>query len=271
MNKSTVLGLLASLGILAASILTALDDYTVFFTIDALIIVVGGTAAVTLICYPISQIMTLFGVFFRRLLGLNKQDYIGVINEVVMLSVAARRSAKAFEAAINDVEHPFVRDCANVKFWVESEVTHEELRLLIETRAETHFTRYMEDAKSFKTIAKFPPAFGLMGTTIGLIALLQGLGADAKTTIGPAMALALSTTLWGLVLSNFLFTPVAENLQKQTQEDLVTRRMIVEGMMLIAANKPPKYVEEMLKSFLLPNQRPAGTGNGGGNSAVKAA
>jgi chemotaxis protein MotA len=118
----------------------------------------------------------------------------------------------------------------------------------------------MNDVKLFKTLAKFPPAFGLMGTTIGMIALMQSLnGADAKNSIGPSMAIALVATLYGLVLTNFILLPIAENLSEQTQDDFLARSIVVEGVMLIQAEKPTKFIEEKLKSFLLPNQRGGGT------------
>jgi chemotaxis protein MotA len=69
------------------------------------------------------------------------------------------------------------------------------------------------------------------------------------------MAIALVATLYGLILTNFVFIPIAENLTKQTQEDLVARSIVVEGIMLIHADKPTRYVEEKAKMFLLPNQR----------------
>jgi chemotaxis protein MotA len=140
-------------------------------------------------------------------------------------------------------------------FW-SKEISAEELRDLLETRVNTHYKLYMAEAKVFKTMAKFPPAFGLMGTTMGMIALLQSLGSpDAKNMIGPAMAIALVATLYGLVLTNFVFIPIAENLTKQTQEDLMARNIVVEGIMLMNADRPTKYVEEKVKSFLLPKQR----------------
>jgi chemotaxis protein MotA len=120
----------------------------------------------------------------------------------------------------------------------------------------THYHLYQSEAKIFRTMSKFPPAFGLMGTTMGMIALLQSLGdANAKDMIGPSMAIALVATLYGLVLTNFVFIPIAENLTKQTQEDLIARSIVVEGVMLINADKPTRYVEEKAKSFLLPSQR----------------
>ncbi len=257
MNFSTLIGLLAAAVIFIGTLFLTLANPLVFFEVSSILIVLGGTLAATLICFPLMQIVTLSKVFMRRLLGKARHNYLEIIEEVKEVSSASRKGRKAFESAIKNVSHPFLRDGCNVLFWLESEVSKDELRVLLETRAETHFLRYSSQAKIFKTISKFPPAFGLMGTTLGMIALLQSLGGgdNAKNMIGPAMAVALVTTLWGLALANFIFVPIAENLAKQTEEDLVARRMIVEAVMLIADEKPTKYIEEMVKGFLLPSER----------------
>ncbi len=234
-------------------------NINVIFDAHAGLLVLGGTAAVSLVCFPMSQITSLLKVFLKRILGQNKRDFEAIIKELVVLSDARRKGVKAFEAAIPKVNDPFLKDAAGMLFWAQSEISGEELRDLLETRINTHYTLYMNEAKVFKTLSKFPPAFGLMGTTMGMIALLQSLGgADAKNMIGPSMAIALVATLYGLVLTNFVFIPISENLTKQTHEDLIARSIVVEGMMLIHADKPTRYVEEKVKSFLLPSQRSDG-------------
>lgn len=141
-------------------------------------------------------------------------------------------------------------------FWAESNITNDELRDLLETRAETHFDEYMASTDRFKMVAKFPPAFGLMGTTIGLMALLRSLGGKQSIdNIGPGMAVALITTLYGLAIANFILIPISENLAKLTKDDLLARRIVVEGLMLIQEGKPTRFVEEKLKSFLLTKER----------------
>lgn len=256
MNLSTFIGFLVALGVFVATVIMSFSNVSVIFDLHAAIIVIGGTVAVTLICFPAKKLLALLRVFARRLLGQNKRDFGFLIREIVMLSEASRKGPKQFESSILAVQDPFLRDAANVLFWVKADVSAEELRDLLETRVATHFKLYSAEAKVFRTIGKFPPAFGLMGTTIGMIALLQSLGsADAKNLIGPAMAIALVATLYGLVLTNFIFVPIAENLQEQTQEDLMARSIVVEGVMLIQADKPTKYIEEKVKSFLLPKDR----------------
>jgi chemotaxis protein MotA len=255
-NVGTLIGFLVASTVFAASVIMSFRNVGVIVDVHAALIVVGGTVAVALVCFPVRQIVALLKVFFKRLLGRNRRDCDAIIRELVVLSEARRKGVKLFEAAIPNIQDPFLRDAARMLFWAQTEISAEELRDLLDTRIKTHYKLYMNEAKIFRTMAKFPPAFGLMGTTMGMIALLQSLGgADAKNMIGPSMAIALVATLYGLVLTNFVFIPIAENLAKQTQEDLVARSIVVEGMMLIHADKPTRYVEEKVKSFLLPGQR----------------
>jgi chemotaxis protein MotA len=139
--------------------------------------------------------------------------------------------------------------------WTDADISRDELRELLELRAETIFASYNQDAAIFKTIAKFPPAFGLMGTTMGMIALLQAIGKGNSDSIGSSMSLALLATLYGLVLANVVFLPIAEYLGKKSRDEFVIRKMIIEAIMLIHEKKPAKFIEEKVKSFLLPGQR----------------
>lgn len=256
MNIGTLIGFFFALAVFAVSVIMSFRNASVIFDLHAALIVIGGTAAVALVCFPLKQISALFKVFFKRLLGKNKRDYDAVIRELVALSDARRKGKKAFEALIPQLKDPFLQDAAGMLFWAQSEISEAELRDLLETRVSAQNKLYLSEAKIFRTMSKFPPAFGLMGTTMGMIALLQSLGgADAKNMIGPAMSIALVATLYGLVLTNFVFIPIAENLTKQTQEDLLARNIVVEGIMLINADKPTRYVEEKAKSFLSPTQR----------------
>lgn len=256
MNIGTLIGFVFATSVFVASVVMSFRNVGVMFDLHAGLIVIGGTVAVALICFPLRQISELLKVFFKRLLGKNRRDYEAIIGELVLLSDAHRKGTKAFTAAAETVKDPFLRDAADMLFWARQEISTEELRDLLETAVDTHYKLYTDEAKIFRTMAKFPPAFGLMGTTMGMIALLQSLGgADAKNMIGPAMAIALVATLYGLILTNFVFIPIAENLTKQTEEDLISRNMVVEGIMLIHEDKSTRYVEEKVKRYLLPNQR----------------
>lgn len=258
MNFSTLVGFLFSITVFGAAIVTSAKNFRIFLDSHAALIVIGGTMAASSVCFSVPKILGLVRVFFRRMLGRSKRNYAALIEEIVSLSQASRRGRPAFESAIGKIDDLFLKDAAQVLFWLDSEVSHEDLRDLLETRAETHYERYINESEIFRVMSKFPPAFGLLGTTLGMIALLQSLGTSgAKDVIGPSMSVALVATLYGIVLANFVFVPIAENLALQTKEDLIARRIVVEGVMLIAADKPPQFVEEKIKSFLLPSERGA--------------
>lgn len=256
MNLSTTAGFLLSSAVFFASCFLSINNPSVLIDPQSLLVVVGGTMAVSFICFPLNEITGLLKVFFKRIFAGNRKNYSSLVGEIATLSKAKKIGKKDFDQAIINTKDPFLKEGAEILYWAESNVSKEELRELLETRVQTTFNEYMGSADIFRTIAKFPPAFGLLGTTLGMIALLQSLGGNQSIdNIGPAMAVALITTFYGVAFSNFVFIPIAENLTKQTKEELTGRKMVVESLMLINEDKPTKYVEEMSLSFLLPKNR----------------
>ena len=278
MNFSNTVGLIISTLVLGAAILTSTDDLSIFFDTHALLIVVGGTGAAASVCFSIPKLWDLTKVFFKKIIGARQRDFQSLLTQLVELSTAKHRGIRHYENAVNSgVTDPFLKDASEVLFWLEADVPAEHLRDLLETRTGTHYEQYMEDANMFRTLAKFPPAFGLLGTTLAMIVLLGSLGSDvSQSSIGPAMAIGLVATLYGVVLANLVFLPIAENLTRQTKEDLVARRIVVEGIMLIYERLPTSFVEEKLKSYLLPKDRikvhrdtPSTSATAGGNERYK--
>ncbi len=264
MNYSSLVGFFLAISIFVTAVVVSFKDLRALLNIEALLIVIGGTFAATVICFPMSKVFKLLGVFVRRVFNLQKRDFNDAIKNIVALSQAHKQSPAAFRDALQKISDPLLRDAAEILVWVKGEINADDLKRTLMTRAGTHYNEYINDAKIFRTIAKFPPAFGLMGTTIGMIALLQSLGdlEAAKSQIGPAMGISLVATLYGLLLANFLFVPIAENLTKSTHDDARFRQMVINGVMLIQAGKPTRYIEEHLKSYQLPSERQNGSAVG---------
>jgi len=263
MSLKTVFGLIASLVLFVYSAVASIEDVRALLDWKSFLIVFGGTLCAALVCFPLEDIWPLLSVFTRRVLRKNKQDYGLIIKEIIYLSRAKKKSASDFESAVSSVSHPFLKDGAELLFWSESEINDQELRDILETSMATHYAEYMGKSQIFVTMSKFPPAFGMMGTTLGMIALLQTLGGSKGVEqIGPGMAVALITTLLGIAFANLVFIPISENLNSQTKEDALARRMIVEGLMLIQEQKPTRYIEQKLKYFLLPSVRKKMTPSG---------
>ena len=117
MNFSTLIGFIASAAIFTGAIFMSLDNAAIFFEVTSALIVVGGTFAATMICFPISQIFNLLRVFVRRMLGKSAQNYNLTVSEISQLSAANRKGKKAFEAEIGKVTNLFLRDAAEALFY----------------------------------------------------------------------------------------------------------------------------------------------------------
>ena len=254
MNFSSLLGILVALGVLGAALSTATESYMIFLNAHGLLIVFGGTAAASLMCFPLTTYFNIAKVFFKKFIGRYSQEYSAVITEIVDLARGSRDNPAYLATKVKVLKTPFLRDA--VELLVQGGVSDEALHTILEKRALTHFKRYEDDAAIFKVIAKFPPAFGLLGTTLGMIALLQQLGGqDAFKHIGPSMAVGLVATLYGIVLANLVLIPIGENLSMLNKEDETIREIVIDGVRLIRAKEHPLVVEEYLKSYLLPSER----------------
>ncbi len=259
MNIAIILGYIASFIVVGIALAMSLENLWILFDIHSIILVLGGTIALTFACFPLNQVLKLVKVILNDIMmKREKLTHADVVVGIVALSQARVQGKEAFRAATEQAKHPFLRESAQVLAWTEADISKEELKDMLELRASTIFATYSQDAGIFKTMAKFPPAFGLMGTTMGMIALLQAIGKGNSDSIGTSMSLALLATLYGLVFANIVFLPMGEYLTKRSKDDYTLRLMIIEGIMLIHERKPTKFVEEKTKSYLIPSQRDAG-------------
>lgn len=254
MNFSSVIGLLAAIAVLGFGALTATANWKIFFDLHAILIVIGGTAAATLICFPLSTVKTLFTVFIKKILGKFSGAHGVLIQEIVGISKGYREDSNYVVNNIQKIKNPFLKEA--LELFIEGGIPDKKMDAILKQRALTHFKKYEKEANIFKVIGKFPPAFGLLGTTLGMISLLQTIGSpDSFKLIGPAMAIGLVATLYGIALANLLLIPMGENLAELNKEDQVSREMVIVGVRLVRAKEHPLVVEEFLKSYLLPKER----------------
>lgn len=254
MNVSSVFGVFAALVVMVLSVATASKSAMIFLDPHGILIVIGGTAAAGLMCFPLKSYGRVASVVLNKFLGNYALRHEIVIREIVDLAKGVRENPDYLKAKVKTIRTPFLADA--VQLVVQGGVSEEALEEILMKRAATHSKRYDHDVGVFRTLAKFPPAFGLMGTTLGMIAMLQQLGgADAQKLLGPAMAIGLVATFYGLVLANLVFIPIAENLASINRDDEVLRTIVIDGLRLIRRNEHHKVVEEHLKSYLLPAER----------------
>jgi chemotaxis protein MotA len=254
MNLSSLLGILLAFGVFLGAAFTSTKDYSVFLDYHAVLIVIGGTLSATLISFSFKNVLSLLRIFFSKILGNPLTTYEKVIHEIVDSARLYRENEAGFVERVKSIQTPFLREA--LQMMIEGGLDHNEMDEILYKRAMTHFHRYEDEAEMFKTMAKFPPAFGLLGAVLGIIAMMQNLGgADAFSTVGPALAVALTATLYGIALANFVFIPIGENLVKFNNQDFITRQMIIDGVKLIRIKKQHFVLEENIKSYLLPAER----------------
>lgn len=254
MNFSSIFGLILGMGVMYTSLNATTTNLSFFLDMHGILIVCGGTAAAASISFPLNKVLTLFKVFVMRVLGRNTVDYHYVISQLLELNKKVSLGISALNEALPTIRNSFLREAVGlVAAGVLSEA---EIRSTLEQRVKTIETRYMEEANMFRTIGRFPPAFGLLATTLGMIGLLQKIGQpDSQKLIGPAMSIGLIGTLYGIAMANLIFIPIAENLTQRTREEIILRKLIVEGTVLLRSQVNPISMRETLNSFLPPGDR----------------
>jgi len=253
MNISAPLGFILGFAIVAFSVTSGMKSAAIFINPHAAIMVLGGTLAASLICFPLGHFFSLIKVYVRAMLGQTKQERLRVINEIVTIA-RNQNAGQPLGGLLAGVSNAFLKESLAL---VESGgLSDMELEEVLDKRIEMQNEKYKREGATYKVIGKFPPAFGLVGTSLGMISLLQGLGEpDAFERLGPSMSIALIATFYGLILANVFIIPMGEHLVSLSEDDLIMRRIVVDGVRLIKDRKHPLLVEEFLKSYIPPAER----------------
>ncbi|MDY6821318.1 MAG: MotA/TolQ/ExbB proton channel family protein [Deferribacterota bacterium] len=221
-----------------------------FIDLPSLLIVVGGVAGLLLMNYPLDRVVNLFSLitktFSRRHTDPNE-----IIKQIVNFSIRARRDGiLALEAAENEIDNVFLNN--GIKLAVDGNEP-EVIKEIMERELEYVEDRHMEGASILHSVGEYSPAMGMIGTLIGLIAMLQSL--DNPAAIGPGMALAIITTFYGMVIAYLFALPLEGKLKIRSNEELLVKRIIIAGIMSIQAGDNPRLVERKLNAFLRPKSR----------------
>ncbi|MDA8793944.1 MotA/TolQ/ExbB proton channel family protein [Bacteriovoracaceae bacterium] len=255
MNILSVLGFILAIGVLGFGLNLAAAELglKLFYDIPSIFIVIGGSFASTAISFQLNRIVVLFKIFVRRVIFGKKHNYVKVINEIVSINESYRKG-DAIENLSGRASDFFLKEALDLaKGGVLQE---EEILRILDERNDNMFASHLNEANKMKVVAKYPPAFGMIGTTMGMIVLLANLDKpDAMKFIGPAMGVCLITTLYGAVLANALFIPIAENLSDDSKETYLKNQIVIKGVELVMQKTNPILLIEELNSFLAPGER----------------
>jgi len=249
LDVSTLIGILVASGLVIVSISMG-GSVTWFINYPSLMIVIGGTMGATLLAYPLSEVMSVFGVAKNVFLHRYQNQ-----NELISLLVRFARKARkegilSFESELKNVDDPFMVKGLNLAIdGMDSGAIEDILRTEIYAIEERHRL----GADIFLTMGNFSPAVGMLGTIIGLVQMLMQM--NDPSNIGKPMAVALLTTFYGVFLSYLFFLPIAGKLKTRSKKELIINEMIMEGIISIQAGDNPRVVEQKLKAFLSPRER----------------
>jgi chemotaxis protein MotA len=247
MDFSSILGILSGLSLIIAAIFMK-GDLTNFYNVAGLMIVLGGTVASTLLTFPLRDVLKAFKAAFFVLFE-PKIDSNNMVKTMIELSKISRRQGLVALSKISLNNALLKKGCTLMADGAEEDIIRNALRTEIESLKHRHLN--IQDV--FIKMATFAPAFGLIGTLIGLVQMLNQLTNPAG--IGPAMAIALLTTFYGVLLSTLFFLPIAGKLKIRTMAEVINLEIIFEGAISILQNNNSLMVFEKLSSFIPAKER----------------
>ena len=247
MDIATSIGLLTGAGLLLWAILGK-SDLAAFMDGGSVAIVLGGTVAALLVAFPVRNVLGAAKVLKMCFLTkvMNPTDLIG---DMVRYAELARRDGiLALENITNEIKDPFL--VSGIQMAVDG-TDPDLIENIMMNDLETIEGRHADGKAIFTTIGRYAPAFGMIGTLIGLVIMLGNM--KDPSSIGPAMAVALLTTMYGAILANLVALPMADKLGLRSREEILLKLIMIKGVMAIQSGDNPRIVEQKLKTFL-PNR-----------------
>jgi chemotaxis protein MotA len=252
MSLGTIIGFIAGIGLFIGAVLTETNDFAVFISLSSFIMVVGGALAAAFISfearYVILALKGMGGVIKAPTIGRNllKSEFGRVIRwaYTVQKSGIPALEAEATKLKKTDRFLAFGIDM------VVSGYSGQEVRDILSTTIETTFGRNTVQAKILAKIGGLCPAFGMIGTLVGLVIMLGNL--SNPEALGPALSIALITTLYGVMFAQILFGPFAAKVQQREEIIRFRNYLVTEGLCLLADQKGPRYIQDKMNAFLDP-------------------
>ena len=250
MDIATIIGLIGGTVAIGLGVVTSGGSIGGIIDIPSVFVTVGGSYMALFIVAPLKQALGLFKIMGR---ALKTHDYgeKTLIQNMVALSEKARREGiLALEEGLDDLDSPFMKEGLRM---VVDGTDGNVIRTIMENEMSAAEARHMSWIGVVNAWAGYGPGFGMLGTVIGLIGMLNNL--EDKSSLGPNMAVALITTLYGSMLANWLVAPFANKLAAQNADEMSTMEMIIEGVLSIQAGDNPRILALKLLTYLDPKTR----------------
>ena len=259
-DLGTLIGLLAGLGIILIGIIQSGGKLYWFFNFNSLLIVLGGTFAATMVNLPLRAVGNIFNVLQNVFRG-EDYDYIGIIEEIVQKAQKARKDGLlSLEADLPTMRDGFFKNGIELAI---NERESSRLRTFLNLEMNNISSRHVAGQEMFLYMASYAPAFGMLGTVLGLIIMMNNFSsgsdgmeitasydvAERFADLLSGMGLALITTFYGVFMANMIFLPIGGKLKRRSENEMMLKSIVVEGIISIHAREHPILIKEKLMTF----------------------
>ena len=250
MDIATIVGILLGIGSILGGILLMTPDLGMFGSVSSFAIVFGGMIASVSVAFPLQEVMKLgaaMGAVFKG----SKEKLGDEVDGAVEVSETARKGVADLESKVSSIDNPFFRD--GVQMVIDG-MAIEELTDILATRIDYRESRERTQADLFKNMGVMSPAWGMIGTLIGLVVMLSGFGEGGTDALGGGMSAALITTFYGAVFANLFFLPMSAKILTRVAFHSTQQSLYLEACRLIHQKKHPIIVREKLNSYIPPKE-----------------
>lgn len=249
MDIATLIGVIVGTGLVLSSILLK-ASISNFVDASSMLIVFGGTVAATLNSFPLSSVLGAFKISIK-IFTVHRIDLVQTLKDMIQISALARKEGPLALEKYQTTNEFLKKGLALVADGTKGPA----VKKIMELERDTIEERHGESQLILEKMGELAPAWGMIGTLIGLVIMLLQL--DDPSSIGPAMAVALLTTFYGAMWANFLLLPAATKLEQRTKREMLNDNLIIEALVSIAENENPRLLQERLLGALPSRERAA--------------
>ncbi|WP_373020668.1 motility protein A [Thiomicrorhabdus sp.] len=252
---SALMGFFLGLGLFALAVYVNTENYLMFFSLSSLLMVFGGTLAVAMISFEGRNVLLAFREILATLAS-NRVDPRKLYEDVGTLidwaQIIRRESLRKLENTVALSAEDDKNFLGQSFIYLLSGYRGEKLRVLLQNVQQSIYERKMVQSKVLMTMASAAPAFGMIGTLVGLVIMLNNMNGD-PSKIGAGLAVALLTTLYGVLMAQLIFKPAARKVEHKQDLEAYRNKVLTEGVVLLSEGVSPSHIEDAMNAFLEPN------------------
>ncbi|MDB5490166.1 MAG: flagellar motor protein MotA [Micavibrio sp.] len=251
LSRAAVAGCFMAAVVIIGAIMIGTKSWLAFFSLEGLLIVVGGSIVASYMSFhsgDVKKALGSIGQMFHEPLSAHENLHQDMQTVISWARIVQSKGMRGLEEEVGEITDPFINYSLNI---VVSNYSADDVRVMMETAADAYYERDTIPAQILGAMAGHAPAFGMVGTLVGMIIMLCNFNND-MSGMGAGLAVAFLSTLYGVVTARMVFIPAASKVMQQQDNVRFRNHLLTEGMVMLVAGKSPHYIHDRLNSFLRP-------------------